>query len=538
MLDIDFTIIKKYFIIIFLLLLIIFFIYYKYIEKIIFPNKYNENYKNYKNKNKNKEGFTGSLNSNQFKSEPRPINNDTLFPDNFLQPIVLTNTKEYPIIKFGSLSNGTLSNTLLNYFQKKIYPFTKINYNNINIILEQLLSNTIDLAFIREYNYLKYIKNYNLQKKITNYNNSSNNYNKFNNIKAICSLYYEYVICMATKDSLEYFNTSNKHKYLIEIRNKPQECFLGVLEHDYIYLNKVLDYLNFDIVLEQSSNNKNNLKIIKKVKRNNLIIYIYSNNKNLFQDYSNNNLNLIFGLWHPKNTYIQNVCKEQQNYLINILPNDKLPLEIDIDQYNTINKETTNKIQEFIQLFKNEFMWSYKHILNSFMFPNIINFNIAGYTTFKIRNILLLNTNFYNKHNYKLSNKHIEKRNEIIQTITKNIINNIDNTILDNDLSDKTILYNNEIKKIEKISTTVINSNMLKNKKNMLLDMLNEWNIFDDLNKIKTNNLFIQNNDEDNFKFDELLTFSKQIEIDDNAKIVFKEYTQLLKEIKINSCYT
>ena len=541
------TNIKKYFIIIFIILLIIFFIYYKFFDKYINNTNDTNNIND-----TNIEGFT-KFNEAQFKSEPRQINNNNnyIYPDNLFQPIVLTNTKEFPLINLACLSNNTLSYELAKYFQKYIYPITLKSYNNINILINDFNNynkHKIDLCFMREHLLISknnYNNNYN--------NNNNNNYN--NNIEIICGLYYEYLICLATKESLELFSNEGKYKYLNELKNNDKTSIIGVLVHDYIYLKKILDYLEFDKpennnTKQNNINNINNKKAInnnnqninyKEEKRNNLYIRIYNNMDDLYIDYDLKNINLIIGLWHPKNNYIQTICRTNQNYLISILPKSKLPLSSNTNFYNTYEEESTNKILEFIQLFKNDFKWSYKHILNVFMLPNIINFNISGYKTFKIKNLLCINNNFYSYSNTKKSQKYLQNRNNIIQNITKNIINKhlSNNNLKNNNYNITNNNYNPSNNNIKNDINNINNINKNNINYNNFINYLNKWNNNDDnIEIIKTNNKFIQSNDEDNFKFNELLTFSNKLNIDNNSKYIFNNTTKLLKINKETYCKT
>lgn len=95
-----------------------------------------------------------STNTGIGESQPAPVNqpDSGYYPDDGLQPLVLVNNQEWPIVYWGCLATGTISNWVtVNHIRRRVYPCEPRVYTSYSDILEALAMQQVDCGFVREY---------------------------------------------------------------------------------------------------------------------------------------------------------------------------------------------------------------------------------------------------------------------------------------------------------------------------------------------------------------------------------------------------
>ena len=320
----------------------------------------NEQFTNYKKKNQNLQI--------PFQNENYPVNYT-----NNLPLIVMKNSKAYSMLNLGVLENGTISFELCKFIRKYIYPIRVFTFNNYFDLYNNMINNNIHLSFIPE-DIL--IKSVNRNDKYINtvlnlYDNDElNNDELNNNLDIIVPAYYETMFLISTDTNKIY--TIEDIEKIDPTTNENKK--IGIWNNSKYYFQIVCK--NKNIVYDDNSNKK---------KFNSIY---YNDLASLFAAFLSNQINAIFLICHPKNTYLQNFM--ETDYIKREL--------ILIDFYkNNFSNNIDNKLNTaFINNMKTDINWLFKDYFNiQKVFKD--NSNKKYLNTFNIRALLTINNSTEDK---------------------------------------------------------------------------------------------------------------------------------------------
>lgn len=318
-------------------------------------NKSTEKFINYKKKNQNLQI--------PLQNDKYPVNNN-----NNLPLIVMKNSKSYSILNLGVLENGTISFELSKFIRKYIYPIKVFTFNNYFDLYNSMINNDIHLSFIPEDILIKSVnrndKYINIELNLNN-DDELNNDESNNNLDIIVPAYYETMFLIST-DSNNIYNFEDIEK-IDPTTNQNKN--IGIWNNSKYYFQIVCK--NKNIVYDDNSNKK---------KFNSIY---YDDLASLFAAFLSNQINGIFLICHPKNTYLQN-----------FMDVDYIKRELILIDFYKNNNDKLNT--SFINNMKTDINWLFKDHFNiQKVFKD--NSNKKYLNTFNIRTLLTINNSTENK---------------------------------------------------------------------------------------------------------------------------------------------
>jgi hypothetical protein len=272
------------------------------------------------------------------KSQPRPVSqpNINYYPNQGFQPLVFTNTRKYPQMVLGSPLLGSVGFLSSQVIQKYIYPFDIQTFNTDKEMVKALISNTIQMGLVREFEILNHLKG-----------------NKLDTITALAPAYYEtlFVIgkALLPLSSLNSIPTSNYQRKII----------IAYLDRDYDLVNNILTFNNIDISVETEK----------------VVCVNYPTILDIVNDYIIGNIDIICICCHPKNTVLQEMMLSSKNKLLKIID--------------------TNILQDNVEQFKKDTKKGFPWIFFTDTYPVIKMPQIVSsgnlYSTFQVRSLLVCN---------------------------------------------------------------------------------------------------------------------------------------------------
>ena len=349
------------------------------ITLIILTIKFRYERLNNKNNNNNysKEKFTNYEKKNQNLQIPLQ---DDKYPINYtndLPLIVMKNSKSYSMLNFGVLENGTVSFELCKFIRKYIYPIKVFTFNNYFDLYNSMINNDIHLSFIpediliksvnRNDKYINTVLNLNDNDELNNddlnnnklNNDDLNNNGLNNNLDVFVPAYYETMFLISTDTNKIY--TIEDIEKIDPTTNQNKK--IGIWNNSKYYFQIVCK--NKNIVYDDNSNKK---------KFNSIY---YNDLSSLFAAFLSNQINAIFLICHPKNTYLQY-----------FMDTDYIKKELILIDFYKNNNDKLNT--SFINNMKTDINWLFKDHFNiQKVFKD--NSNKKYLHTFKIRSLLTIN---------------------------------------------------------------------------------------------------------------------------------------------------
>jgi hypothetical protein len=243
-----------------------------------------------------------------------------------------------PEFNIGIETNNSIDIRIAQYFTNNIIP-SKVSIDYNSILLNRIEENKIDLAFVREYELIRYISN-----------------NSSSSIRVIMPTFNKYLIALTS--------ANNDIDYIEDINNIPS-------------INQTICYINDDdleivksiILLQQLLP-----RVRKKIKYKKINNLTELNTKDIF-----------IGLIVPKDK--EEEIRNNRLKPIYYHPTERIPsvnkrLQFDIK----VNEEDKDDIREFYYDLKNEFEW----LSAAEIFPTS---ESQAYRTYKVRYILICNSN-------------------------------------------------------------------------------------------------------------------------------------------------
>tara|TARA_B100000902_G_C27317839_1_gene922446 strand:+ start:110 stop:1414 length:1305 start_codon:yes stop_codon:yes gene_type:complete len=320
----------------------------------------NEQFTNYKKKNQNLQI--------PFQNEKYSVNYT-----NNLPLIVMKNSKAYSMLNFGVLENGTISFELCKFIRKYIYPIKVFTFNNYFDLYNNMINNNIHLSFIPEDILIKSVnKNDKYINTVLNLydngelnNDGLNNDGLNNNLDIIVPAYYETMFLISTDTNKIY--TIEDIEKIDPTTNQNKK--IGIWNNSKYYFQIVCK--NKNIVYDDNSNKK---------KFNSIY---YNDLASLFAAFLSNQINAIFLICHPKNTYLQN-----------FMETDYIKRELILIDFYKNNNDKINT--SFINNMKTDINWLFK---DNFNIKKVFKENISKkyLNTFNIRTLLTINNSTEDK---------------------------------------------------------------------------------------------------------------------------------------------
>ena len=355
------------------------------------------------NNNYSKEQFTNYKKKNQnlqipFQDEKYPINYT-----NNLPLIVMKNYKAYSMLNFGVLENGTISFELCKFIRKYIHPIKVFTFNNYFDLYNNMINNNIHLSFIpediliksvnRNDKYINTVLNLYDNDELNNddeLNNNESKNNELNNSDLNNNELKNNELNNGELKNNELNNNDLKNNLDIVVPGYYETMFLISTDTNKIYtiedIEKIDPTTNQNKKIGIWNNSKYYFQIVCKNKN---IVYDDNSNKkkfdsiyyndlaSLFAAFLSNQINAIFLICHPKNTYLQN-----------FMDTDYIKRELILIDFYKNNNDKLNKA--FINNMKTDINWLFKDHFNiQKVFKD--NSNKKYLHTFKIRSLLTIN---------------------------------------------------------------------------------------------------------------------------------------------------
>jgi hypothetical protein len=279
-------------------------------------------------------------------------------PDIGLQPLILKNTEELPIIPIRTSPLGKAGYFTANCIRKLVYPVDPlITYTDQSQLLTDLKAD--ELAIAREQEVLRAVTRDNMSLII------------------IAPLFYEYILCMTDK-----YSELNNISELTKLKKNGRHNIIGVLRDSLDLFKTVCKNRNLRLDLKDSS----------------FIITEYKLESDLFVDFGLKKLDAVFLVTHPKDTILQTYCNDNTVRFLELEPASVRETKPEIP----FNPEDENTLDEFKMAMKRDVPWLFSVGMSVDKIPNASLSSVMGasratgnisiqrhvYNTYKVRSIL------------------------------------------------------------------------------------------------------------------------------------------------------
>ena len=279
-------------------------------------------------------------------------------PDIGIQPLILQNDEELPVIHINTSPLGSAGYFTARCLRKLVYPLDPIQTYPTQ---EQILANLEpdQLAIVREYVLLG--------------STASSTY------EVLAPLYYELLICLANK----YSSLTN----IIDILKPKLDGTLnkmGVLRDSSKLFQVICKNRNIRLGLADTP----------------FTLIIYDSMTELLTNLSTRAIDAIFVVTHPKDTVLQAYCNGNQVRLLDLEPGAENP---DVKSPVPYNPDDENKLNEFREGVKRDVPWIFRETMSVDKLPNASLSALKGasretgnitiervvYNTYKVRSLLI-----------------------------------------------------------------------------------------------------------------------------------------------------
>lgn len=279
-------------------------------------------------------------------------------PDIGVQPLILKNTEELPIIPIRTSSLGKAGYFTANCIRKLVYPVDPIiTYTDQNKLLGDLKAD--ELAIVREQEILSSVTRENIPLYI------------------LAPLFYEYILCMTDK-----YSGLNNISDLTKLKQDGRHNIIGVLSDSMDLFKIICKNRNLRLGLKDSS----------------FIITEYKLESELFIDFGLKKLDAIFLVTHPKDTILQTYCNDNTVRFLDLEPESVRETKPEIP----FNPEDENTLAEFKMAMKRDVPWIFSVGMSVDKIPNAVLSSVTGasratgnisiqryvYNTYKVRSLL------------------------------------------------------------------------------------------------------------------------------------------------------
>lgn len=276
-----------------------------------------------------------------------------------IQPLILKNTEELPIIPIRTSSLGKAGYFTANCIRKLVYPVDPIiTYTDQNKLITDLKAD--ELAIVREQEILTSVTTKNMP------------------IVILAPLFYEYILCMTDKYS-DLHNISDLTKLKRDGRNN----IIGVLDDSLSLFKTICKNRNLRLDLKDSS----------------FVISSYKLESELFVDFGLKKLDAVFLVTHPKDTILQTYCNDN---VIRFLDLEPFKIGSDLKPNKPFNPDDEDTLAEFKTAMKRDVPWIFAVSMSVDKIPNAELSSVAGasrktgnisiqrhvYNTYKVRSLL------------------------------------------------------------------------------------------------------------------------------------------------------
>ena len=276
-----------------------------------------------------------------------------------VQPLILKNTEELPIIPIRTSPLGKAGYFTANCIRKLVYPVDPIiTYTNQNNLLSELKAD--ELAIVREQEVLSSVTRENMP------------------IVILAPLFYEYILCMTDKYS-DLHNISD----LTKLKSNGRNNVIGVLVDSLGLFKTICKNRNLRLDLKDSS----------------FVIVNYKLESELFVDFGLKKLDAVFLVTHPKDTILQTYCNDN---VVRFLDLEPIKIGTGTKPNIPFNPEDENTLAEFKTAMKRDVPWIFATSMNVDKIPNAELSSITGasrvtgnisiqrhiYNTYKVRSLL------------------------------------------------------------------------------------------------------------------------------------------------------
>jgi hypothetical protein len=279
-------------------------------------------------------------------------------PDIGVQPLILKNTEELPIIPIRTSPLGKAGYFTANCIRKLVYPVDPlITYTDQNKLLADLKAD--ELAIVREQEVLSSVTRDNMPLHI------------------LAPLFYEYILCMTDK-----YSELNNISELTKLKKDGRNNIIGVLSDSLALFKTICKNRNLHMNLKDSS----------------FIITEYKLESELFIDFGLKKLDAVFLVTHPKDTILQTYCNDNTVRFLELEPSSARETKPEIP----FNPEDENDLDEFKTAMKRDVPWLFSIGISIDKIPNASLSSVMGasratgnisiqrhvYNTYKVRSLL------------------------------------------------------------------------------------------------------------------------------------------------------
>lgn len=308
-----------------------------------------------------------STNTGVGESRPAPVNQPAsgYYPEDGLQPLVLVNNQEWPIVKWGCLATGTISNWVTaNHIRRRVYPCEPIVYSSYSDILSGLMNTRqVDCGFVREYLLLQ------AKPEIQD------------NVRVLCPGYEEVIFMLSGQ-----FSQIANFRDILITKKEGVKVTVGVLINSMYEFSVILKAhkIPSDLTLTDLPFN---------------VIYL-DTQAALLKALAAGTVDAVFCVAHPYETALIDHIRTHETRLVELYPASKFPLPKANGVQPVYNPEDTDLMAQFRKSVHDSLAWMFDYTmpinrqvrLKEPAGGNDIFIMVPGtsvYKTFKIRSLLV-----------------------------------------------------------------------------------------------------------------------------------------------------
>lgn len=314
-----------------------------------------------------------STNTGVGESSPAPVNQPAVgyYPEDGLQPIILVNNQEWPVVNWGCLASGTISHWVtMNHIRRRIYPCEPRPYTSYSDILENLVSGKLDCGFVREYLLLK------AKPELRNA------------INVLCPGYEEMMFMLSSK-----FSPIGNIRDITIAKKDGVKVAVGVLINSVFEFSVILkgNKIPSDLVLSDLPFNTK----------------YFDTQSSLLKALAENQVDTVFFVAHPYETALIDHIRTHEVRLVDLFPASKFPISVEGKDTPVYNPEDTDLIAQFRKAVHDSIPWVFDYTMpvnkqvrlkeptaGQDLFIMIPGTSV--YKTFKIRSLICCSTKLTN----------------------------------------------------------------------------------------------------------------------------------------------
>ncbi len=272
-----------------------------------------------------------STNTGIGESRPAPVNQAAAgyYPEDGLQPLVLVNNQEWPVVKWGCLATGTISNWVtVNHIRRRVYPCEPIVYSSYSDILSGLVkTGQVDCGFVREYLLLQ-------AKPETQAG-----------VRVLCPGYEEVMFMLSSQ-----FSQITNIRDILITKKEGVKVTVGVLINSMYEFSVILKAhkIPSDLTLTDLPFN---------------IVYMDTQGT-LLKALATNTVDAVFCVAHPYETALIDHIRTHETRLVDIYPASKFPIPSAITGVQPVyNPEDTDLMAQFRKTVHDNIDWVFDYTM-------------------------------------------------------------------------------------------------------------------------------------------------------------------------------